>query len=761
MNERIGFSLIFIFLIIIQSVCVVLARRSSRSIGSSVAMLCCSLILPVTGNLVIIASTNRILSLTGYYIYMLGMDMVLFALIRFTDRYCQGIGDGTQKPTVVYAALEFDCVQLLLNIVFKHAFEVERITVENAPYYRLVPHFGETIHRIVDYGILGAVILIFILATVKTVRLYRERYIVLLISIVTAGVWQAFYIISGTPIDRSIIGMNCVGLLVFYFSIYYRPLKLLDRMLSDIASNMADALFVYDQMGRCIWANKHALDMLGLTDKELERVTDGLKSYFGEREFIQADRIEKRTVGSGDDERHYIINNRAFVADSKHIAGAFLSIHDNTEEERRLKRELYSSSHDSLTGLYTKQYLYYRIRKLLDNDAETEYLALFIDVKNFKIVNDVFGTKFGDLALKQIADVLKAYDSEKYLYGRLAGDTFGIFLPASQFDAERVEKELAAFIVTDGTIEHNLLIHIGVYEVSERSTDISVMFDRAHLSLSRITDEYKTRIVYYDSNVRENVLWGQRISAQLGEALETMQIRPYLQPITDRSGRVIGAEALARWIHPEKGYMPPSLFIPTFEKNGMIVEVDRHIWRCACKILSEWQGVCSDLFISVNISPKDFYFFDVVNEIRGLVREYGIEPSKLRIEITETVMMTDSAERMATLAELRRDGFIVEMDDFGSGYSSLNLLKEMPVDVLKIDMKFLSRSDELNRSNTILKNIIRLADDLDIMSLTEGVETEQQYKMLASMGCTLFQGYYFAKPMPVEEFEQYVAAQNL
>lgn len=761
MNERIGFSLIFIFLIIIQSVCVVLARRSSRSIGSSVAMLCCSLILPVTGNLVIIASTNRILSLTGYYIYMLGMDMVLFALIRFTDRYCQGIGDGTQKPTVVYAALEIDCVQLLLNIVFKHAFEVERITVENAPYYRLVPHFGETIHRIVDYGILGAVILIFILATVKTVRLYRERYIVLLISIVTAGVWQAFYIISGTPIDRSIIGMNCVGLLVFYFSIYYRPLKLLDRMLSDIASNMADALFVYDQMGRCIWANKHALDMLGLTDKELERVTDGLKSYFGEREFIQADWTEKRTVGSGDDERHYIINNRAFVADSKHIAGAFLSIHDNTEEERRLKRELYSSSHDSLTGLYTKQYLYYRIRKLLDNDAETEYLALFLDVKNFKIVNDVFGTKFGDLALKQVADVLKAYDSEKYLYGRLAGDTFGIFLPASQFYAERVEKELAAFIVTDGTIEHNLLIHIGVYEVSERSTDISVMFDRAHLSLSRITDEYKTRIVYYDSNVRENVLWGQRISAQLGEALETMQIRPYLQPITDRSGRVIGAEALARWIHPEKGYMSPSLFIPAFEKNGMIVEVDRHIWRCACKILSEWQGVCSDLFISVNISPKDFYFFDVVNEIRGLVREYGIEPSKLRIEITETVMMTDSAERMATLAELRRDGFIVEMDDFGSGYSSLNLLKEMPVDVLKIDMKFLSRSDELNRSNTILKNIIRLADDLDIMSLTEGVETEQQYKMLASMGCTLFQGYYFAKPMPVEEFEQYVAAQNV
>ena len=234
-----------------------------------------------------------------------------------------------------------------------------------------------------------------------------------------------------------------------------------------------------------------------------------------------------------------------------------------------------------------------------------------------------------------------------------------------------------------------------------------------------------------------------------------MQLRPYLQPITDRSGTVVGAEALARWIHPEKGFMPPYMFIPVFEKNGMIAEVDRHMWRCACRILAGWGEEHRDMFISVNISPKDFYFFDVAAELIALVKEHGIEPARLRIEITETVMMNDQDERMKTLEDLRQAGFIVEMDDFGSGYSSLNLLKDMPVDVLKIDMKFLSSSDSDSKATTIVKNIIRLSDELNIASLTEGVETEKQYSQLADMGCRLFQGYYFAKPMPLEEFEEF------
>ena len=223
-----------------------------------------------------------------------------------------------------------------------------------------------------------------------------------------------------------------------------------------------------------------------------------------------------------------------------------------------------------------------------------------------------------------------------------------------------------------------------------------------------------------------------------------------MKPIVDREGKVVGAEALVRWIHPINGFMPPFKFVPLFEKNGLIVEVDRHMWRCACMQLAKWKGKHDDVFISVNISPKDFYYIDVVSEIKSLVKEYDIDPVRLRLEITETIMMNGAGDRMKMLEELREAGFIVEMDDL-----SLNLLKDMPVDVLKIDMKFLSGDEDNGRSDTIIKHIIKMTEELTMTSLTEGVETSGQLEQLKGMGCRLFQGYYFAKPMPIDEFEKF------
>jgi len=253
-----------------------------------------------------------------------------------------------------------------------------------------------------------------------------------------------------------------------------------------------------------------------------------------------------------------------------------------------------------------------------------------------------------------------------------------------------------------------------------------------------------------------NVIRQQQLSGQLTDAIAKQQIVPFLQPITDREGKVVGAEALVRWIHPERGTLQPADFVPVFEENGMIADMDRAVWRSVCEILADWQKTHPDLFISINISPKDFYFMDVGEEIRKLTTEFGLPPEKLRLEITETVMMTDEENHLKTIHELRRAGFLVEMDDFGSGYSSLNMLKDMPLDVLKIDMKFLSRSDEEKKTRRILKGIVNLSEDLGYTSLIEGVETEEQYKLMADMGCQLFQGYYIARPMDTGAFEAYI-----
>ena len=188
----------------------------------------------------------------------------------------------------------------------------------------------------------------------------------------------------------------------------------------------------------------------------------------------------------------------------------------------------------------------------------------------------------------------------------------------------------------------------------------------------------------------------------------------------------------------------------------MIAEIDKYMWQCACEILADWQKKGWDLFISVNISPKDFYFMDVPKYIKQIVKEHDIDPHKFRVEITETVMMTDTDKMIGIMQEFREAGFIVEMDDFGSGYSSLNMLKDMPIDVLKIDMKFLGSSDNEKKADTIVKNVINLSLELGMTTLTEGVETQLQYNGLSNMGCKLFQGYYFSKPIPVDEFEKLV-----
>jgi EAL domain-containing protein (putative c-di-GMP-specific phosphodiesterase class I) len=280
------------------------------------------------------------------------------------------------------------------------------------------------------------------------------------------------------------------------------------------------------------------------------------------------------------------------------------------------------------------------------------------------------------------------------------------------------------------------------------------MYDRAMLAVESIKDDYHFHIAWYNETMREKVVWNRLISGELSAALEDNLIRPWLQPIVDREGKTVGAEALVRWVHPDEGLRSPYSFIPVFEKNGMIAEVDRYIWRKSCEILARWKRQGKDLFISVNISPSDFHLMNVPSELMKLTLEYGIDPEKLRLEITETVMMNEQESRLDTLRKLQDAGFVIEMDDFGSGYSSLNLLREMPVDVLKIDMMFLRQAEKNMRARTIIGEIITMAGKLGITSLTEGVETKEQFESLKEMGCQMYQGYYFARPMPVEKFEK-------
>ena len=750
---RIQYAVVFVFLILALAGCAVTAYRSRKTYSRQVSRLLIALLPPVIGNLIIIISRNAVLSEIGYYVYFIGMDCVVITSLIFARDYCEVSAKYRKMHTAVFLLCSADVIQFLLNPFLHCAFTLEQTEIEGYAYFNFIPHFGQTYHRILDYAIVLSVVVILFMKMIRTPRIYAERYSVVLAVTVLTALWQTIYIFSRIPINRSMLSFGFYGIAIFYFALFYRPMRLLDRMLANIASEMPEAVLFFDAGSRCIWANSAALSLLTLKENTLEDAIERLNALFGNLDYSCTEWCARRSIMTDGEPKYYVLEMHVVEDTKRKTAGSFLSIRDNTEEQLRLKKEFYNATHDNLTALYTKEYLFEQIRSVVESSPDTRFVVGYMDVKNFKFVNDVFSRSFGDYALMMIAAWIRRMMPEQAIYGRLGGDTFGICLPADALDRAAVEDELSRFKVKDGSREYHLLIHLGLYEITEPELSVSVMFDRAHLALTKIKEEYQTHTAYYDDALRGEVLWSQHISSHLADAIANRELVPYLQPIVDTQGRVVGAEALVRWIHPEDGFLPPGKFVPLLEKNGMIVEVDKYMWRCACEILARWKQEGRDLFLSVNISPKDFYFLDVNAYITDLVAEFGIEPKKLRIEITETVMMNESDDRMNVLSRFREAGFIVEMDDFGSGYSSLNLLKDMPVDVLKLDMKFLNRSENSEKAKTILRNIIKLSEELGITALTEGVETEMQYQMLLSMGCVLFQGYHFAKPMPAADFD--------
>ena len=356
--------------------------------------------------------------------------------------------------------------------------------------------------------------------------------------------------------------------------------------------------------------------------------------------------------------------------------------------------------------------------------------------------------------LKKIAKKMIMSDDNNRVYGRIGSDNFALCMPKKNFDVDEYLIKSANTLKIENS-NYMIVNHIGVYEVEDINMPVASMCDRAMLAINTIKDDMQREVAFFDKNLRDKILSEQEILKNIIPAFENMQFNIYLQPqFSHSTGKILGVETLVRWIHPDKGMIPPNIFIPMMEKSGLISRLDRYVWRLACAMLKKWKKQGIDIPVSVNISPKDFYYIDIYDEFMSLIKEYDIEPGQIKLEITESAVMQDVNNQIKLIKRLQSEGFIVLMDDFGSGYSSLNTLKDIPVDILKMDMKFLEKSENVQRSRDIMQVIVEMSNKLGMPVIAEGVETKEQADFLLNIGCDIIQGYYYAKPMPVSEFEE-------
>ena len=414
----------------------------------------------------------------------------------------------------------------------------------------------------------------------------------------------------------------------------------------------------------------------------------------------------------------------------------------------------YRLNYDSLTKAYNRYGFYKNAQKLIKEHTDTEYCLILSDIKSFKLINEIYGENIADKILIDEVNIIRQKMKGNSVLGRLNGDIIAMVIPKEYLS----EKEFSDMIklLSDRYSNKNFRLHIylGVYYIKDVNETIRQMVDKVSLVIMKSKGNMSNYILYYDENSYRNDIFKQQLIGEFETALNENQFCMYLQPQTDKDGNMLGAEALIRWNHPNMGLIMPGAFRECFEDAGLIYRLDNYIWEEAAKQLKIWKDSGYNYYISVNISAKDFYHIDVYQTFKNLVSKYGIDTDKLHIEITETALSEDKQAAHKTIERLHDEGFIIEIDDFGSGYSSFNFLKDVCADVIKIDRVFLKKSSHEERGEQILRSIISLSHDIGMDVITEGVENVDQLSMLAKMNCDWFQGYYFSKPITVGDFEE-------
>ncbi|MCQ2981368.1 MAG: EAL domain-containing protein [Treponemataceae bacterium] len=701
-----------------------------------------------------------------YGIYYASVTALMMHMTSFTHAFT-----GVQAKKNIVTVIEYLLTGADMAILIYLSLTQKLIT----PVYTEVRHFYMweavtksmyfNVHLGICYLFCLKIVCLFAIKMSLTSRQQRSKYLFVLWGFSSVLFTNALYLLAGFHYDISLFGYGILSVTIFFFSFVYVPRNLVNVALANALQDMQGILICFDMDGNCVYLNEVAIKYL----HEIHHVTanyqafcnDYLTKWSAEHpSFFTVENeaiVRNMSITVEDQVLQFEVKAKRSFDDKGLYLGCYFNIIDKTEEYRRAKERELENRIDPLSGYLSRAYFFEQVRSIILQNPETDYYLTCSNIVDFKIFNSIYGEEQGNQVLQKCAKAIENADTKMVLYGRISGDLFGFLLKKEDFNERAFHLFVSNLQDEFSNTFYKMHIQYGLYLITNRNEPISSMCEKVTLSMKKHKTEYDRIIFFYNENDLDISLNEKKLLGRFDTAMMNDEITIFLQPQVSGDDKLVGAEALVRWIEPDGTINTPDTFVPLLERNGLISRVDLYVWNLAAQQLSSWAFMGrEDLTISINISVKDFYYLDLYKELTELVEEYQINPKNLCLEITETTIIQDIDNINAVLQHLRDYGFTVEIDDFGNGYSSLGMLKEIEVDVLKLDMSFLQMSDPSKSERTwiIMEEILRMAKNLNMKTIVEGVEIREQVERLKKLGCDNFQGFYYAQPEPLEHFER-------
>lgn len=741
---NLGYMILYIIALILVIIIMVLFMKNKNiKKKTSFLLICICVIISTIIYTGYLHSQNELSMQIFLSLSFVGTDFILFFALAFIETYI-GNKRNIFVSDTLFILIIIDAIFMIFNIKngsFLNVYD------ENSAYLNIELNGFFIYHIVLCLVMYLFNIALLLTKTITSAKCYKAKYLISLSLMSLIGDLKIILFALASKIDYSILIYSFAIIAMYYFFFIYSPILLTKKIEDMIMNNMLDCIIAFDANQNSIYVNERATSLLGSCIKDLNK-TEFVKRF----SFVELE--NKVSVIKYNGNEVYLSPNKKIFLDYKNRVEAYLYLlEDVTLREIKEKNEEYYSSHDDLTKIYNNNYFNIKYSQIT-NELSLYEMAV-INFTDFKLINNVFGSNQGDFCLIKAAETLKNVSVNYFkIYARISADKFVVLSKKDTIDYNYLQKMIFEN-VTSQIKELPINVKIGICKDCDNNPDDTIK--KCLATLNYIKNKINENVGYYNDDVEGMIIKRNQLLIDIDRAIEQHEFLVYYQPqINSYDNRLVGAEALVRWLHPKYGMVSPGEFIPLFEEHMLITKLDKYVWEEACIFLNKWHGKYPNLSISINISVNDFYQMDVCSFLVDLITKYDIAPKNLKLEITESAFASDRKMIIDKVDELHKYHFIIEMDDFGSGYSSFNTLKEIPIDVLKMDMKFINGDLNNYKAKEILNSIIAMAHKIHMPVIAEGVETKEQCELLSQMDCDLIQGYYYSRPLPEGDFVEFL-----